>query len=265
MLQLDRGRAMDYLTQELERERYSLGVPRRRRSRLRAAAAPAACRAAGVSKRGPSRSCSSEPRGTRIGRRRRPSLRASTGPRASVVSAGPSTPSPPERRLDHRYPLAARDPHARRGVVLPEIRDAERLQGFDADWTRPAEATTRRREPLEAGRERGQRPVARWVGERLKDPTRVRGDDEPARTRAALATRRMGRERDRRIAPFTAWPALEPYQHLAEFLRYPTTPLSLRATEGFYSRVLRSSLRFPEGFKDVVRAHRDRMRETAAA
>ena len=54
-------------------------------------------------------------------------------------------------------------------ITTPDIRDAERLQGFDADWTLPA---------LDVGGvRRGHRwklvgnavsvPVARWVGDRL--------------------------------------------------------------------------------------------------
>ena len=63
-------------------------------------------------------------------------------------------------------------------ISTPEIRDAERLQGFEADWTQPAIG--------EQGVRKGHRwklvgnavsvPVARWVGERLTKPERcVRG------------------------------------------------------------------------------------------
>ncbi len=70
-------------------------------------------------------------------------------------------------------------------IVVPEIRDAERLQGFDADWTEPAAATSRRK---------GARwklvgnavsvPVARWVGERLV--TCADYDQEDADSRPAV-------------------------------------------------------------------------------
>jgi DNA (cytosine-5)-methyltransferase 1 len=151
-------------------------------------------------------------------------------------------------------------------IVLPDIRDAERLQGFEPDWTKPAEATARKK---------GARwklvgnavsvPVARWVGERLADPRPYAGDSgtrlEPGQPWPRAAWGEKGR---RSAAAYTPWPVLEPYQHLAEFLRYPTTPLSLRATEGFYSRTQRSTLNFPPGFVEAVRSHRDRMRAMAA-
>lgn len=57
-------------------------------------------------------------------------------------------------------------------ITTPEIRDAEHLQGFDADWTLPALTVRSIR--------RGHRwklvgnavsvPVAKWVGERLERP-----------------------------------------------------------------------------------------------
>ncbi|NLH81029.1 MAG: DNA (cytosine-5-)-methyltransferase, partial [Phyllobacteriaceae bacterium] len=42
---------------------------------------------------------------------------------------------------------------------------------------------------------------------------------------------------------------------LARFLRHPGKPLSLRATRGFLSRLDRTELRLPVGFRDRVAAH----------
>lgn len=151
-------------------------------------------------------------------------------------------------------------------IVLPEIRDAERLQGFEADWTKPAEAHSRRK----GGRWKlvGNAvsvPVASWVGTRLADPKPYTADGEnPIAAGQPWPSSAWGERGRRFAAPFTPWPVLEPYQHLAEFLRYPTTPLSLRATEGFFSRTERSTLNFPPGFVTAVRAHLERMRESAS-
>jgi DNA (cytosine-5)-methyltransferase 1 len=152
-------------------------------------------------------------------------------------------------------------------LVLPDIRDAERLQGFEPDWTKPAEGTSQRK---------GVRwklvgnavsvPVSRWVGDRLNDPRPYTGaTDEPLERGQPWPRAAWGEKGQRRTVSFTPWPVLEPYQHLAEFLQFPTAPLSLRATQGFYSRVIKSTLRFPDGFVETVRAHRDRMQEVAAA
>jgi DNA (cytosine-5)-methyltransferase 1 len=152
-------------------------------------------------------------------------------------------------------------------IGVPEIRDAERLQGFDADWTAGA---------AERGRRKGVRwklvgnavsvPVARWVGERLLDPRPYdgRGDSELAAGDAWPKAAWGERGRSFRTE-LSAWPVQDPYQHLADFLAYEVGPLSARATEGFLRRALESTLNFAPGFLDDVAAHREAMRDGALA
>jgi DNA (cytosine-5)-methyltransferase 1 len=153
-------------------------------------------------------------------------------------------------------------------IVTPDIRDAERMQGFDADWTAPA---------AELGR-RGERhrwklvgnavsvPLAEWVGRRLRSP---RPYDESLHEElppsSAWPRAAWGDEGGNYRVAVSAWPVHAPYQSLASFLRYPTKPLSERAAAGFLHRTARSTLRFPDGFLDAVSAHLDRMRGEAAA
>src|SRR5581483_4102304 len=59
-------------------------------------------------------------------------------------------------------------------IGLPDIRDAERLQGFEAGWTQPALQDGTRRDGVRwklVGNAVSV-PVSRWVGERLNDPQR---------------------------------------------------------------------------------------------
>jgi DNA (cytosine-5)-methyltransferase 1 len=267
MLQLDRGRAMEYLTSTLEKMKYrwayrvvdarAFGLPQRRQRVILLA------------------SRTEDPREVLfVGNHGEPDwgdgadhacgFYWTEGVRglgwavdAVPTLKGGSTigiPSPPAIRMPNG------------SLVLPDIRDAERLQGFEPDWTKPAETTTRRK---------GVRwklvgnavsvPVAKWVGDRLSDPRKYTGaSDERLERGKPWPRAAWGEEGQRRTAPFTPWPVLEPYQHLVEFLRYPTTPLSLRATEGFYSRVQRSTLRFPDGFVEAVRVHLEHSREAEA-
>jgi DNA (cytosine-5)-methyltransferase 1 len=60
-------------------------------------------------------------------------------------------------------------------------------------------------------------------------------------------------------ADVSEWPVRTTAPHLADFLRYPTMPLSARATAGFLKRARQGSLRFPEGFLDAVDQHLKRM------
>jgi DNA (cytosine-5)-methyltransferase 1 len=148
------------------------------------------------------------------------------------------------------------------GIVTPDIRDAERLQGFDSGWTEAAvPATPTRRGPR--WRLIGNAvsvPVAKWLGTWLAAPGSVElkdvgilqdGDPWP---RAAWGECRKAYRVDA-----SAWPVREEYQSLKEFLEHPTAPLSYRATAGFLRRAEESSLRFERAFLADVRAHRDRM------
>jgi len=152
-------------------------------------------------------------------------------------------------------------------VGTPDLRDAERLQGFPADWTAVDGPTTSRRN--------GARwkmvgnavcvPVAQWVGERLMGPGIF--DDTLAHP---LASSRWPMaawgEGDRSFTvDVSLWPLAKWRPHLVDFLDHPVHPLSVRATEGFLGRTDRSSLRFPDGFLNAVRQHLKSMERRPAA
>jgi DNA (cytosine-5)-methyltransferase 1 len=150
--------------------------------------------------------------------------------------------------------------HAGGAIVQPEIRDAERLQGFPADWTLPA-----------TGAKKGARwklvgnavavPMARWVGERLKSPTPYDGTaDRELGAGDPWPDAAWGDAGRSFAAPLSRWPVTMPYQPLAEFLHYPTVPLSERATAGFLRRARASCLRFADGFLEAVAAHLEGMK-----
>ena len=141
-------------------------------------------------------------------------------------------------------------------VVTPDIRDAERLQGFAAGWTEAAATVGRASLRWALVGNAVTVPVAKWLGERLAEP----GVYEPDRDRElAEAARwpkaaRFDGDRRRRVE-IGAFPVWRPRAPLAEFLQYGGKPLSARATLGFLSRTERSSLRFPPGFLDRLRRH----------
>ncbi|MGH3236116.1 MAG: DNA cytosine methyltransferase [Streptosporangiaceae bacterium] len=151
-------------------------------------------------------------------------------------------------------------------VGTPDVRDAERLQGFPADWTAVDGPAIRRRT--------GARwkmvgnavciPVAQWVGERLTNPGTV--DDTVSRpfTGGRWPMAAWGEGRHAYTFNVSLWPLSAPRPHLADFLDHPVRPLSIRATQGFLARTDRSSLRFPCGFLDAVRLHLKAMERAAA-
>jgi DNA (cytosine-5)-methyltransferase 1 len=141
-------------------------------------------------------------------------------------------------------------------VVTPEIRDAERLQGFEAGWTEPAASVGRSSLRWSLVGNAVSVPVASWLGERLARPgTYEKGRDrELAEGGRWPKAARFDGDRRRRveIGAFPVWLGRMP---LADFLRYEGKPLSPRATHGFLSRTKRSSLRFPPGFLAAMRRH----------
>jgi len=152
------------------------------------------------------------------------------------------------------------------GVVTPDIRDAERLQGFPPDWTAPAEALGRANWRWSLVGNAVSAPVAEWVGGRLAAPGLYdRARDGAALEEGARWPRAARYDGDRRvgveISAFPVWREREPL-HL--FLRHPGKPLSERAAAGFLARTERAKLRFEPGFREAVAAHLDSMRAAPA-
>ena len=145
-------------------------------------------------------------------------------------------------------------------VVTPDIRDAERLQGFPEDWTSPAETVARASLRWSLVGNAVSVPVAAWLGERLA----THGTYDDARDVALPSAgswpkaARFDGERRSGVA-INAYPVWQARANLVEFLRYPGKPLSARATRGFLSRTERAKLRFAEGFQDRLRDHLRRM------
>ena len=152
-------------------------------------------------------------------------------------------------------------------VGTPDLRDAERLQGFPSDWTAVDSPATRRRT--------GTRwkmvgnavciPVSQWVGDRLADPGAFDDAMSHPLTGGRWPMAAWGEGERSYTVNVSLWPLRAPRPHLADFLDQPVRPLSIRAARGFLSRTDRSSLRFPDGFLDAVRLHLKAMERRPAA
>jgi DNA (cytosine-5)-methyltransferase 1 len=62
-------------------------------------------------------------------------------------------------------------------IIKPDIRDAERMQGFSADWTAAAQTVARPSHRWSLVGSAVSVPVSRWLGMRLNNP----GEFNPAR------------------------------------------------------------------------------------
>ena len=147
-------------------------------------------------------------------------------------------------------------------LIKPGIRDAERLQGFPADWTAPAETVAKPSARWGLVGSAVSVPVAHWVARRLNDPAdHACGDRSafPATGKLPRAACFDGLQRSSvRISTDPLGLRPEP---LTSFLRDTEGQqlLSLKATLGFLGRTERARLRFPEGFLPAVRRHAQAM------
>jgi len=145
-------------------------------------------------------------------------------------------------------------------IATPDIRDAERLQGFPAGWTQPAEAVTSPRQRWRLVGNAVCVAVSEWIGKRLCDVTSRDGfigrelEDEAPWPSAAFG----GPGKSRTGVVTTPWPCRRSCSGLQEFLRFPTRPLSHRAVTGFRSRLAASKLRYPPDFMTALMQHEAR-------
>ena len=156
---------------------------------------------------------------------------------------------------------------ADRSVALPDIRDAERLQGFHEDWTASRKGEGKH---LTSERVRWRLvgnalpvPIARWIGGQLTrtDLSSVASWNAKAMDKWTEAG--WGHRGKRYEVAASNWPLKSDWPPLSEFLQFPTRPLSARATNGFVTRVVRSGLRVETQFiRDLKAHHRAQVRRT---
>jgi len=141
-----------------------------------------------------------------------------------------------------------------RSVVTPDIRDAERLQGFDADWTLAALDVAKRGARWRLVGNAVTVDLFEWVGRSLANP-RAEFSFIPRPITGPWPSAAFGDRGERWMADVSLFPRQEPLTPILRFLRYPPKPLSRRATAGFLDRLRRSTLRTPPGFVEGVEHH----------
>ena len=143
-------------------------------------------------------------------------------------------------------------------VVTLDIRDAERLQGFPADWTRAAESVAKKGVRWKLVGNAVSVPAAAWIGRRMLNP------GEPLN----FSTLPMGKAHRWPNAAWNVgqgamriqaseWPVCYRQRSIEDFMQYQPSMLSAKATSGFLRRTERAKLRFPAGFLEAVRRHLD--------
>lgn len=141
-------------------------------------------------------------------------------------------------------------------VVKPDLRDAERLQGFEPGWTSASSNVMRPGHRWKLVGNAVTVDVVAWIGERLRNPGSYDPTGDPLLLRRGSWPRAAwGKGGERFVSRVSAWPMRREPTPLADFLQHPGAPLSPRATAGFLERARRAQLRFPPGFLDLLEQH----------
>lgn len=151
-------------------------------------------------------------------------------------------------------------------LIKPDLRDAERLQGFPIDWTKAAEGVARPSIRWSLVGNAVSVPVAEWVGQQLAAPSSYSPELDrkmPQSGKWPKAARSVGNGvKAVSVTPFVDY---QQRPNLQDFLLYEGDSLSERATRGFLKRAEASTLRFAPGFLDSVRAHLSRVQQSRVA
>lgn len=152
-------------------------------------------------------------------------------------------------------------------ICLPDIRDAERMQGFDPDWTKPAEEHVRRGYRWKLVGNAVSTRVVEWLGRRLNEPGSYESHlDCPLDATKTLPNAAWSDGKGRHAAiRVTKWAARVTRPGLVSWLQFEPKPLSAKASRGLLQRTARSRLHFRPGFLEDLEKHEGQQTESALA
>lgn len=141
-------------------------------------------------------------------------------------------------------------------VSMPDIRDAERLQGFPADWTLPAEEVAKSSYRWRLVGNAVTVDTVAWIAKKILHPKSYDyTKDKPLLTTAKWPKSAWGEKGERYISSSSLYPNTENRISLINFLKFPRKPLSLRATTGFYNRLKMGRMQYPTYFQTAILNH----------
>lgn len=146
-------------------------------------------------------------------------------------------------------------------IGTPDIRDAERMQGFEPGWTEPVERLKKSGFRWKLVGNAVSVDAAEWIGRRLRKPGAYNeANDAALETSSGAWPTAAYNLAGRRMVPaaMSEWPMETKRQPLADFLSHEVKPLSVKAARGFHGRAIKAKLTFPPGFPDLVKSHYER-------
>ena len=135
-------------------------------------------------------------------------------------------------------------------VGTPDLRDAERMQGFSEHWTSAAEQVVKPPYRWKLVGNAVTVNVCQWIAEGLVTPS----EDGPRVFHRHNTNKWPDAAFGEKGKVWRVEGAYGPFNRasLLSFLKYPTKPLSHRAVMGFISRALKGNLKYPAGFIEAL-------------
>lgn len=141
-------------------------------------------------------------------------------------------------------------------IGCPDIRDAERLQGFPADWTKAAEDITKPTARWKLVGNAVTVDVVEWIAKKIKQPETYNSSfDKELKKNAKWPNAAWGADGKRYISDVTMYPVEREEISLLTFLEYPCKPLSLKAAKGFDNRLSLGKVHCPDYFRSAIKKY----------
>ena len=138
-------------------------------------------------------------------------------------------------------------------IASPDIRDAERFQGFPVDWTKPAEDVAKPSSRWKLVGNAVTVDVVSWIANKMIKPEEYDYSNDKLLTPGSKwPAAAWGHNGERHIAAVSEYPREREEVSLLDFLRYPCRPLSLKAAKGFEHRLNTGTVRCPQFFAKAI-------------
>ena len=135
-----------------------------------------------------------------------------------------------------------------------DIRDAERLQGFPVDWTKPAENVAKPASRWKLVGNAVSVPLGTWLGSQLRNAQRYDwSSDQALANDDPWPDAAYGGNGEAYQSTVSAWPVSQQLTPLRDFLQFPGEPLSTRAAAGLLYRIQNGTTRISDKFESALR------------
>lgn len=145
-------------------------------------------------------------------------------------------------------------------ISTPNIKDAERLQGFPANWTLPAEEVGKASIRWKLVGNAVTVKTVSWIANKLLKPKEYDDSKDKLLVENQIWPKAAwGDGENRYISNASLYPVDKRRGSLDKFLRYETEPLSLKAAKGFYKRLIEGHMHSPNYFVKTISDYINRL------